>query len=258
MYSLRRISMVTVIIPAYNGASYMHKAIDSALMQDVPMEILVINDCSPDDTDSAMERYKDNPLVSYIKNDENMGVAKTRNRGVSLAKGEYVAFLDCDDYWAENKLKKQLEAMERDGTVLCSSARELLTPEGEPTGRIIPVKEKLTYKDLLRQNPINCSSVLLRTEVAREFPMHHEDSHEDYIMWLEILRKYGKASAVNEPLLKYRLSTTGKSGNKFKSARMTFSVYRYMGFGLFKSLFCFVNYMFNGVFKYAKSFLLKR
>lgn len=248
---------ITVIIPAYKGAEYMHKAIDSALAQDVPMEIIVINDCSPDDTDKAMERYKDNPLVTYIKNEENMGVAKTRNKGVSLAEGDYVAFLDCDDYWAEGKLKKQLAAIERDGTVLCSTARELLTPEGEPTGRIIPVKEKLTYKDLLRQNPINCSSVVIKTEVAREFPMHHEDSHEDYIMWLEILRKYGEASAVNEPLLKYRLSTTGKSGNKLKSAKMTFMVYRYMGFGLFKSLFCFVNYMLNGILKYTKSFIKK-
>lgn len=249
--------MVTVIIPAYNGASYMHKAIDSALNQDVPMEILVINDCSPDDTDKAMEVYKDNPIVTYIKNEKNMGVAKTRNKGVAMAKGDYVAFLDCDDYWAEGKLKKQLEAMERDGTVLCSTARELLTPEGEPTGRIIPVKEKLTYKDLLKQNPINCSSVVIKTEVAKEFPMHHEDSHEDYIMWLEILRKYEKASAVNEPLLKYRLSTTGKSGNKFKSAKMTFKVYRYMGFGLFKSLYCFANYTLNGIVKYAVSFLKK-
>ena len=246
---------VSVIIPAYKGASYMHKAIDSALIQDVPMEILVINDCSPDDTDKVMEKYKDNPLVTYIKNEENMGVARVRNKGVAMAKGEYVAFLDCDDYWAEGKLKKQLDAIERDGTVLCGTARELLTPEGEPTGRIIPVKEKLTYKDLLRQNPINCSSVLIKAEVAREFPMHHEDSHEDYIMWLEILRKYGRASAVNEPLLKYRLSTTGKSGNKFKSAKMTFKVYRYMGFSLFKSVFCFMSYTLNGVMKYAKSFL---
>lgn len=248
---------VTVIIPAYNGAAYMHRAIDSALMQDVPMEILVINDCSPDNTDGAMERYKNNPLVTYIKNEKNMGVARVRNKGVAMAKGEFVAFLDCDDYWAEGKLRKQLERIERDGTVLCSTARELLTPEGEPTGRIIPVKEKLTYKDLLRQNPINCSSVLIKTDVAKEFPMHHEDSHEDYIMWLEILRKYGKASAVNEPLLKYRLSTAGKSGNKLKSAKMTFMVYRYMGFGLLKSLFCFMNYTVNGICKYALSRLRK-
>ena len=106
------------------------------------------------------------------------------------------------------------------------------------------------YKELLKHNSINCSSVLIQTEVAKEFPMHHEDSHEDYIMWLEILKKYGKACAVNEPLLKYRLSNKGKSGSKLNSAKMTFKVYRYMGFGMIQSLVCFVSYAFNGVWKY--------
>ncbi len=75
---------------------------------------------------------------------------------------------------------------------------------------------------MLKQNWINCSSVLLKREVAEEFPMEHEDSHEDYITWLKILQKYQYACAINEPLLKYRLSSQGKSGSKFKSAKMTF------------------------------------
>ena len=80
--------------------------------------------------------------------------------------------------------------------------------------------------------------------------MEHEDSHEDYITWLKILKKYGRACGVNEPLLKYRLSTTGKSGSKWKSAGMTWKVYRYMGFGLIKSFFCFCSYAIHGVWKY--------
>ena len=80
--------------------------------------------------------------------------------------------------------------------------------------------------------------------------MGHEDSHEDYIMWLQILQKYGFAVAINEPLLKYRLSSTGKSGSKLKSARMTFMVYRYMGFGWLKSCCCFVSYAYHGIRKY--------
>ena len=83
--------------------------------------------------------------------------------------------------------------------------------------------------------------------------MHHEDSHEDYIMWLEVLQKYKTACAVNEPLLKYRLSNQGKSGSKWKSARMTFQVYRYVGFSLPKSCICFVSYAFHGVKKYLFS-----
>lgn len=84
--------------------------------------------------------------------------------------------------------------------------------------------------------------------------MEHEDSHEDYITWLKILRQYGFAVGVNEPLLKYRLSTTGKSGNKIQSAKMTFRVYRYLGFGIAKSLLCFLSYAIHGTAKYLRSY----
>ena len=106
----------------------------------------------------------------------------------------------------------------------------------------------MTYRDLLVQNPINCSSVVIRKDVAAEFPMVHDECHEDYIMWLQILKKYRKACAINKPLLNYRLSNTGKSGSKLQSARMTFKVYRYMNFGYFKSLMCFVGYAFFSFF----------
>ncbi len=247
--------LISVIMPAYNCARMIGTAIDSALAQDVPLEIIVINDCSPDDLDTAMEVYRDQPAVRYVKNEQNLGASGSRNKGVLLAQGEYVAFLDSDDYWVEGKLKKQLAALEQSNTVLCCTARELLTPEGERTNRVLPVKETITYRELLKHNSITCSSVLLRTEVAKEFPMHHEDSHEDYIMWLEILQKYGSACGVNEPLVRYRLSNTGKSGSKLHSARMTFKVYRYMGFGMGKSIGCFCSYAFHGVKKYALSHL---
>lgn len=247
--------LVSVIIPAHNGAKFIGQAIDSALIQDVPMEILVLDDGSTDDLDEVMAGYASEPRIRYLKNETNIGVAKTRNRGVSLAKGNYVAFLDADDYWMPGKLKKQLALMEEMGTVISSTARELLTMDGELTGHIIPVDKKITYNTLLLSNRINCSSVVIKTEVAREFPMHHDDSHEDYLMWLEVLKKYRVACAVNEPLLKYRISTTGKSGNKWNSAKMTFKVYRYMGFSLFRSVLHFCSYAFHGIIKYFDWFI---
>lgn len=242
--------LVSVIIPAYNCEKYIEKSIDSALVQQVPLEVIVLNDCATDGTEAVIQKYLDNPAVRYVRNEKNLGVAKTRNRGVCLANGKYVAFLDSDDWWEPGKLEKQLEMIEQEQVVLCSTGRALVNSDGSLMGKIIPVNEKITYRELLKHNCINCSSVLLLRKVALEFPMEHEDSHEDYITWLRILKKYGKACAVNEPLLKYRLSATGKSGSKLKSARMTFKVYRYMGFGLAKSMLCFCSYAVHGLWKY--------
>ena len=247
--------LVSVIVPAYKCANFIHQALDSALIQDVPMEILVINDCSPDKLDQVMETYRKHPQIRYLKNEKNLGVAETRNKGVRLARGEYIAFLDADDYWAEEKLKKQLKLIREKDAVLCSTARELMNPDGTLTGYIIPVKTEFTFRDLRFQNQINCSSVLMKRDVALEFPMHHDDSHEDYLMWLEVLEKYGKGYAINEPLLKYRVSSKGKSGPKWNSAKMTYRTYKYMGFGFFQTALYFVNYAIHGIRKYFFWFL---
>ena len=242
--------LVSVVMPAYNCAASIGDSIESVLCQDVPLELIVVNDRSPDDLDAAMAPYLADERVVYVTNEKNMGAAMSRNRAMEMARGKYIAFLDSDDIWLPGKLKKQVEILETSGNVLCCTARSLMTPEGVDDGRILPVAEVITYRDLLRHNSIACSSVLIRTEAAREFPMGHEDSHEDYIMWLQVLRKYGDARGINEPLLRYRLSNTGKSGSKLHSAKMTFKVYRYMGFSLPKSLLCFASYAINGIKKY--------
>ena len=242
--------LVSVIMPAFHAAGYIEKAIDSVFIQDVPLELIVIDDCSEDGLDEVMKKYRDYGNVIYLKNKKNIGVAGSRNRGVATASGKYIAFLDSDDWWEAGKLSKQLKVMEEEHVVLCSTGRELMEADGKPTEKIIPVREELSYRRLLYGNSINCSSVLVRAEAAREFPMLHDDSHEDYITWLKILKKYGRGRGINEPLLKYRLSENGKSRNKIKSARMTFAVYRYMGYGYIKSAYFFTGYALNGIRKY--------
>lgn len=241
---------VSVVMPVHNGAAFISKALESVLLQDISLEIIIVDDGSTDDLMMVLEPFLVRPEIHLIRNERNIGVAESRNKGVRAARGEYIAFLDCDDWWEPQKLIRQLDLMKKTGSVLCATGRRLITPSGEPTDRIIGVKEKLTYKDLLFQNPINCSSVVVERDVAAAFPMSHDECHEDYIMWLQILKQHQKACAINEPLLNYRLSNTGKSGSKIKSARMTFRVYRHMGFGILKSLVCFAGYAVNGVRKY--------
>ena len=84
------------------------------------------------------------------------------------------------------------------------------------------------------------------------YTSEHDDSHEDYITWLKILKKYGPAVGIDRPYLKYRLSEEGKSRNKLKSARMTYHVYRYVGYGPVKSTCFFISYALHGLWKYRK------
>lgn len=245
---------VSVIIPAYRAAKYIANAVHSVLDQeDLPegaIEVIVINDASPDDVDAAMKPFEKNEQVIYLHNERNLGVAETRNRGIRMARGRYVAFLDADDWWEPDKLAAQLKLLKETDAPLCCSGRLLHEADGTPTGRIIGVGERITYEELLHTNTIPCGSVVLPANIAREFYMSHAELHEDYILWLQILKKYGAAVGINEPYLHCRLSEGGKSRNKLKSAVMQYGVYRYMGFGRWKSLCYFISYAINGVKKY--------
>lgn len=244
-------SEVSVVIPVFRGAATLGRAMDSALLQPETAQVIVVCDESPEDIDGAIAPYLEDKRVVYLKNDRNLGAAESRNRGVREAKSQYIAFLDADDCWEAGKLAKQLAALKATGAALSCTGRALMDTEGRLTGRVIGVPEVISYKELLKHNCVNCSSVVLKREIALEFPMDHAaDSHEDYILWLRILRKYGDACGINEPLLRYTVSTTGKSGSKLHSAAMTWRVYRHMGFGPVKAAACFISYAVNGVRKH--------
>ncbi|MCD8124139.1 MAG: glycosyltransferase [Lachnospiraceae bacterium] len=242
---------VSVIVPVHNSAATIGQAVESALVQKVPLEIIVVDDGSTDDLEGALARYANLPQLRCLHNERNLGVAASRNRGVEAARGEYIAFLDADDWWEPRKLAAQLQVMRRRNVVLSCTGRELMRADGSSTGRFIPVRERITYRSLLYHNCINCSSVLIRADVAREFPMEHDEAHEDYIMWLHILKKYGEAAGLPHSYLKYRMAANSKSGSKLHSAGMTYRVYRYMGYGPLASLFFFASYALHGVWKYA-------
>ncbi len=243
-------ALITVIMPCYNSANTIRCAIDSVYAQTVPVQLLVIDDGSRDDLAGALAPYMNRPDFRLLKNEKNLGVAKSRMRGVRHAATPYVAFLDADDWWAPEKLQVQYEKMEETQAVISSTARELFDAAGKTTGRIIDLPEIIDAKAILKTNYLNCSAVMVKRDVMLEFPMEHDDSHEDYISWIRIIRRYGWALGINEPYLKYRLSAGGKSRNKLKSAKMNFMVYRYCGFSLLKSIGFFISYAFHGVKKY--------
>lgn len=247
--------VVSVVIPAYNCGKTLEKSISSAAAQGLPLEIIIINDASKDDTRAVMEkcrsRYEnDNICFKLVSFPKNRGASACRNEGVRNAKAEYIAFLDGDDWWTEGKLEKQIELLKRTGSPLCTTGREFTESDGRLTGHTVGVPETITKKKLLRGNCINCSSVVIKADIAREFPMGHDECHEDYITWVKILGKYGSACGINEPLLKYRRSDSAKTSNKLKSAKMHYRSLRCLGIGRLRSAFYFCFYAVNGVIKH--------
>jgi len=112
------------------------------------------------------------------------------------------------------------------------------------------VPERVNYRRLLGQNVISCSSVLVRRELMERFPMGNDAIHEDFAVWLKILREEPWAYGVNEPLLVYRVSRSSKSGNKLKAARMTFGTYRYVRVPLPLAVWSGVLYTVRGIRKF--------
>lgn len=242
--------LVSVIMPAYNCEKYIAEAIQSVLQQSEALELIIVEDASSDKTEDVIQSFLHDARVIYIKNQINLGVAASRNKGIELARGKYIAFLDADDCWEPDKLQKQTALMEAKKAVLSSTGRIIVDEAGKPTGKTIEIKETVTYSELLKGNVLNTSGVMVLASVAKKYPMVKDCLHEDYIMWLSILKEYQIAYGLNEPLLRYRIMRGTKSANKLKSAKMTFGVYRYMGIGRLKAVYYFLHYAFNGLKKW--------
>ena len=101
--------LVSIIMPSYNTAEYIEKSIESVILQTYPCwELIIVDDCSKDNTDEIVNSYLCDGRIKYLKNEKNSGAAVSRNRALREAKGKWIAFLDSDDLWEPEKLEKQI------------------------------------------------------------------------------------------------------------------------------------------------------
>ena len=242
--------MVSIIVPAFNAEKTIRASVDSVLAQTYPdWELIIINDASRDNTCSCIPN---DPRIVVVTNRKNEGVAKSRNIGIGLAKGDVLAFLDADDLWHKDKLKSQLHFMEENNADISYTATAYITETGDISSNyILHAEKKLTYKLLLKANLMSCSSVMVRKNVMVPFP---EGSyiHEDYVVWLKIVKSVGQAYGLDEPLLIYRMVKGSKSSNRILSAQMTINAYRQLGYGLIQSFILTIAYAVHSITKRAK------
>ncbi len=247
--------LISIIMPAYNSEAYIAQSIESVLAQTwTQWELIVIDDGSSDQTVEIVRSYAlKHPQIRFFKNRQNIGVARTRNAGIRQAAGLWIAFLDSDDCWAPQKLEKQIRlARERSADFLFTGSA-FMDENSRPLSHQLSVPSKIGYRRLLKQNVISCSSVLIKKDLLLPYPMKGDNLHEDFAVWLQILRdRHMTAFGINEPLLIYRIRSSSKSGNKKKAALMTYRVYRFIGLNPAAAFYYWCWYAYLSVRKYKK------
>lgn len=196
-----------------------------------------------------MDHFQD-PRIRYIRLEKNSGVAQARNRGIQAARSQYIAFLDSDDLWLPEKLEKQLQFMQENGYAFTYTWYRQFEDDPAHPIRLVKTKSFVDYRKLLRGNDIGCLTVMIDRKQIPEIHMPSE-KHEDYITWLNLLKKDYKAYSVPEDLARYRLSKHSVSGDKKKSLVWTWKMYREsQGLSIWEAVFYFMTYIIAGIKKH--------
>lgn len=244
----------SVVIPVYNAERFIETTLKSVMNQTVKdIEIICVNDCSKDNSREIIkELQKTDKRIVLLDNEKNLRVSGTRNNGVKNAKSDWIALLDADDMWEPTFLEKVLKKRDEKNARLVVSSESFMDNDGNRLDGVFHVKEEILYKNLLKQNSISCSAVLIEKKLLEENPFYADEVHEDYLCWLTILKKIGKAYGVQEALSVRRLTVGSKSRNKFKAIKMSYNTYKKHGLGFFRRCFCTFCNAVNGLKKYSK------
>ncbi len=242
--------LVSIIMPAYASENTLSESIQSVKAQTfTDWELLIIDDCSPSSLQSIVEQFKDN-RIRYIRLLKNSGVAQARNIGIAHASGRYIAFLDSDDLWLPCKLERQIKFMEKYHYAFTYTWYRQFKNDVQHLGKLVKTKPCVNYEELLKGNDIGCLTVMIDRNQIYGITMPSQ-RHEDYITWLNILKKGGKAYSLPEELAYYRIGTNTLTSNKWKSLIWTWQVYRKsQQLSLLVASFCMAYYIYSGLFKH--------
>ena len=247
--------LVSVIMPAYNASDHIEEAIRSVMAQTHSnWHLLVIDDGSSDATcDVVLRLAEEDSRISLTRNGENRGVAKTRNRGLEMCDGQYVALLDCDDWWHPQKLEKQLALAQETGADVLYCSYGIMDEYGNKLCDHFVVSEETDYRKSMIQSVISCSTALLSKEIADKYRFCTDYYHEDLVLWLTLLRDGYRACGVVDVLAKYRVSHGSRASNKIKNAIEKWKVCRRcMKESFFTSAVALAKYGLLSLKKYRK------
>jgi glycosyltransferase involved in cell wall biosynthesis len=206
--------LVSVLMTSYNYERYLSEAIESVLNQTFKdLELIIVDDYSADTSIKIIEEYKrKDSRIRSLYHDRNMGISKTANDGLKMARGKFVSFIGADDVWFPSKLEKQLNLLKDDDNKIVWSEGVIIDGKGAETGRTMtqllnPPSKKSgnLFQELLTEDFIFGQSLLFKTAYLENLGFNERFKYvNDHLLLVNLSRKY-EFAFIPEPLAKYRI-----------------------------------------------------
>lgn len=231
--------LISIIIPYYKNREFIGETLNSIIKQSYKnFEIIIVYD---DEDQSDLKYLKDlvndKANIKILVNDKNYGAGISRNYAIENSKGEFVAFIDSDDYWHEDKLLKQINFMLKNKADFSHTSYYIVNDKK----KIVSLRKSRdfdNYKKLLGSCDIGLSTVMIRKNILNDNLFPNITTKEDFILWLNILKKGIKLLSLDEPLTFWRKSRKSLSSNNMQKIFDGYKVYRrYMKMGILVSLY---------------------
>ncbi|EOX4846101.1 glycosyltransferase [Vibrio alginolyticus] len=243
-------SLVSIIMPSYNSQNTIEESILSVLSQTYcDWELIIVDDRSTDNTWDIISYYASRyENIQAYRNSENVGAGASRNTAIDKAKGRFIAFLDSDDLWMEEKLSEQIAFMLTYGYVFTYTYYRRFT--GDKYLNVVSAPEYTTYKKLMYSNVIGCLTAVYDVNALGKRYMPLIRKRQDMGLWLDILKDTPRAYCVPQVLAKYRMDS-GMTSNKLSVLSYQWSFYRkVIGLSFFRSIYTFTIYAIRGTIKH--------
>ncbi len=238
--------LVSIISPTYNSEEFISETINSIINQTYQnWELLITDDCSNDNTVQVINKHilKDQ-RIKLFQLKENSGVGVARNNSIKNAKGRYIAFCDSDDLWLPKKLEVQLEYLLNNKAGFTYSSYLIQDEKQNRIGKIIGPK-KISYNKILRNNYVGCLTAIYDTKALGKMFMPDIRKRQDWVLWINIIKKLGVVQGISEPLAIYTVRKDSVSRNKLNLIKYNWIVYyEALNFSLAKSIFSMIQFLY--------------